>query len=623
MEFPSNKCSSKKHKDEVDAIKYCPECKKLFCKKCDEFHGSIFEDHQTYPLDKDMNEIFTGFCKLENHQSELNYFCKDHNELVCAKCTTKMKGQGNGQHTDCNICYIGDICEEKKKKLADNIKDLENLSKLFQESIEVIKQISEKIDENKEEIKKEIATIFTKIRVELNNREDELLNKVDKIYEKKIFNQNIDIVKDRKYPEKIKSFIEKGKLVEKEWDKNNNKNSLVNDCINIEKTIDKIKKLNKNIEGYRIKNKKLKFYNDSQDLISLIKREGSFNDNNLNQQEINMDIDDFNPQSLSFKKQICNNYGNPNNYCYDGVCFFISRNDEYVLGYVDSSNTSIIFYDINNDKELKKFGNAHDGQSIYCIKYYNYSEYDMILSSSTYSYVKIWNFNESKKIIQISSLFYYSSSYYGVYSSCVIFDKNNFNIFSVTADYGDYIKMYNSENQSTQNIANNNYSRYYIDSCEIDEKKYLIVCGYPGVEVYDYPGFNQYHYFRDNNESQNHCYAKIVESNNGYNLIDAGQFNTIKIWDFVNKNLISTIKSDSGNNLQGFVVINNKYLFIGSNDKSIKEFDIENIENKTHIKNFNKHTSTVLGLKPAKDKNDNIYILSYGLDKNIFLWGFK
>ena len=247
----------------------------------------------------------------------------------------------------------------------------------------------------------------------------------------------------------------------------------------------------------------------------------------------------------------------------------------------------------------------------------------MILSSSYYSYVKIWNFNESKKIIQISNLFYYSSSYYPIFSSCVIFDKNNLNIFCVTGSYGDYIKMYNSENQSTQNKANKNYQRYYIDSCEIDEKKYLIVGGYPGVEVYDYPGFNQYHYFRDNNESQYHCYAKIVESNNGYNLIDAGQFNTIKIWDFVNKNLISTIKSDSNNNLQGFVVINNKYLFIGSNDKSIKEFDIENIENKTHIKNFNKHTNTVVGLKPAKDKNDNIYILSYGLDNNIFLWGFK
>ena len=140
------------------------------------------------------------------------------------------------------------------------------------------------------------------------------------------------------------------------------------------------------------------------------------------------------------------------------------------------------------------------------------------------------------------------------------------------------------------------------------------------MEVYNYPDLNQYHYFRENNDSQYHCYAKIVESNNGYNLIDAGNFNTIKIWDFVNKNLISIIKSDTNNNLRGFVVVNNNYLFIGSQDKNIKEF---NIENKTIIKNFNKHTNNLVGLKQAKDKNDNIYIVSYGQDKNIFLWGFK
>ena len=45
----------------------------------------------------------------------------------------------------------------------------------------------------------------------------------------------MDVLKDKKFPEKIKSNIEKGKLVEQEWKKNENKNSLINDCINIEK----------------------------------------------------------------------------------------------------------------------------------------------------------------------------------------------------------------------------------------------------------------------------------------------------------------------------------------------------------------------------------------------------
>ena len=623
MEFESQKCSSIEHK-EMDAIKYCQECKVYLCKNCDKFHENLFQNHHNYPLDKDLKNIFTGFCKVENHQSELNYFCKDHNELVCAKCITKMKGQGNGQHTDCNIFYIGEIYEEKKKNLTGNIKNLEDLSKLLQASIEDLKKIFDEIEKNKEEVKKEIQNVFTKIRSELCKREDELLIQVDKIYEKKIFNQNIDIFKDKKFNEKIKSFIEKGKWVEKEWKKNEIKNSLINDCINIEKSIIKINKLNKNIEKYKIKNKKLKFYSEPSELLTLIKKQGSFNDTNINQQEINIDIEDFNPQNLSFKKQVINNYGDNNSNIYDSVCFFISRNDEYVLGYVDSQYKSIIFYDINNNNELKKINNANDGNNISMIKYYDYSKYDMILSLTTSqnSNIKIWNYNENKSILTISNIFYYNAGgYYGyAYSSCIIFEKNNFNIFGITASYNDYIKIYNSEGKCDKNIGNNNTYKYYIDSCDLDEKKYLIVGTNRGVEVYNYQDLNLYHLFIEGNDSQNHFYAKIVETNKGYNLIDVGSSNTLKIWDFVNKGLISKINSDTNNYLQGFVVINNNYLFIGSQDKSIKEFDIEN---KTIIKNFNKHTSTVVGLKPVKDKNENIYIISYGQDKNIFLWGFK
>ena len=38
------------------------------------------------------------------------------------------------------------------------------------------------------------------------------------------------------------------------------------------------------------------------------------------------------------------------------------------------------------------------------------------------------------------------------------------------------------------------------------------------------------------------------------------------------------------------------------------------------IKDINKHTSTVVGIKPVKDKNGNMLFASYGCDKNIYLW---
>ena len=43
------------------------------------------------------------------------------------------------------------------------------------------------------------------------------------------------------------------------------------------------------------------------------------------------------------------------------------------------------------------------------------------------------------------------------------------------------------------------------------------------------------------------------------------------------------------------------------------------------IKDINKHSDIVVGIKPVKDKNGNIFIVSYGYysDKNIYLWGFN
>ena len=114
MENKKYKCSFKEHID-LDANYYCPKCDIYICNKCEKYHSNFFIDHNLITLNKDITKIFTGFCKVENHQIELEYFCKDHNILCCAKCITKIKRKENGIHHDCNICYYEDIINEKKK----------------------------------------------------------------------------------------------------------------------------------------------------------------------------------------------------------------------------------------------------------------------------------------------------------------------------------------------------------------------------------------------------------------------------------------------------------------------------------------------------------------------------
>jgi len=249
MEY-QKKCFFEEHK-EINAISFCPECKIYMCNKCENIHSSFFKNHQTYKLNKD-EEIFTGYCKEKNHPMKLQYFCKDHNQLCCAACIAKINEKGDGQHKDCEICSIEKIKEEKKNKLKENIKCLEDLENKFNENINKLKDIFDKIEKDKKDLKIKVQNIFTKIRNVLNDRENQLLLKIDNIYNDKYFNEDI-IKKGEKFPRQIKLSLEKGKLIDKECD-NNNLYSFINDCINIENNIKVINIINQNINKFKINN---------------------------------------------------------------------------------------------------------------------------------------------------------------------------------------------------------------------------------------------------------------------------------------------------------------------------------------------------------------------------------
>ena len=134
-----------------------------------------------------------------------------------------------------------------------------------------MKKIFEDIEKDKENLKLEIQNIFTKIRNTLNDREDELLLEVDNLFNDKYFNEDI-IKKGDKLPKKIKLSLEKGKLIDKEWD-NNNLNSYINDCINIENNIKDINIINENINKCNINNKiKIKFTPNNIQLDSFLEK---------------------------------------------------------------------------------------------------------------------------------------------------------------------------------------------------------------------------------------------------------------------------------------------------------------------------------------------------------------
>ena len=242
----NKKCSLEEEK-EINAICYCQECRIYMCNKCENNHTKLFKNyHHCFKLDKEINELFTGFCLQNQHNERLEYFCKDHNVLCCVSCICKIKGKGKGNHSDCNVCFMEDIKDTKKNKLKENLEILENLSKKFENSLNQLKNIFNKINDNKEELKLEIQKIFTKIKSALNDREDELLLEVDKKFNEIYFDENI-IKGSQKLPNKIKLSIEKGKNISKDWEDEKNLAININNCINIENNIKKINEVTENM----------------------------------------------------------------------------------------------------------------------------------------------------------------------------------------------------------------------------------------------------------------------------------------------------------------------------------------------------------------------------------------
>ena len=268
MEKQKKKCSSKDHENS-EAYVYCQECKIYMCKKCENIHSKLCQFHNPYNVEQKLDDIFTGICMVQNHSEKLNYFCKNHNQLCCAQCITKIKDKANGQHKDCDICIIEDIKQIKMNNLNKNIQTLEELSKTIEQSISGLTKAFQRINKNKENLKLDLQKIFTKLRHEINQREDELLLEIDQKFDNLFFKEDL-IKESNMIPNKIKLSLEKGKNINNDWNNENKLNLLINDCTIIENNIKYIDNINNNLNKCKFINSEVKFSPGENGLNELV-----------------------------------------------------------------------------------------------------------------------------------------------------------------------------------------------------------------------------------------------------------------------------------------------------------------------------------------------------------------
>ena len=136
---------------------------------------------------------------------------------------------------------------------------MENFSNSIQNSIIELKKLLDKINENKEDLKNKIKNIFTKIRNNLNKREDELIMELDNKFNDLYFKEEI-AKEGEKLPNKIKLSLEKGRIIENNWNDKDIIKSLINDCIIIENNVNAIKNIIQSLEKCKSFKSKINFY---------------------------------------------------------------------------------------------------------------------------------------------------------------------------------------------------------------------------------------------------------------------------------------------------------------------------------------------------------------------------
>ena len=224
MESKVKRCSTKSHWNKR-AMKFCFTCNKYFCEICAVSHNKCDRKHELYSIESDFNLSFNGGCKEGNHPNKLEYFCKTHNNLCCAACLCKIREKGDGQHTECNACHISEIKEDKKIKLKNNIKLLKELTQNVKKMLKEVKKIYERTKPKIEDVKLNIKNIFTNFRNLLDQREKELLNETDNLFEKYFFNEEF-FKNCKKLPTKIEYNLKKGKGMHEKWEEDENNGKL-------------------------------------------------------------------------------------------------------------------------------------------------------------------------------------------------------------------------------------------------------------------------------------------------------------------------------------------------------------------------------------------------------------
>ena len=269
---------------------------------------------------------------------------------------------------------------------------------------------------------------------------------------------------------------------------------------------------------------------------------------------------------------------------------------------------SIISFDIYKNIKLNEIENAHE-EYITSFRYYldSINNRDLFLSISFYdNHLKLWNININNSF---ECLFDIKNINKEGFLDSACFLKDNNQIFILTSNHNnnkekipESIKVYDLKGNKIKEIINSNEDTRYINSYYYNllSKNYIITCTDNYSKSYDYKENKVYHKYSNDNLGRINSIA-VHNKNEIILLIESTDDGSIRIWDFNSGKLLKKIKI-SNSPLREICLWDNRYLFVGCDDKTIK---LINYNTGNIIKILSGHNDKVVSIK-------SIFIPQYG-----------
>ena len=302
----------------------------------------------------------------------------------------------------------------------------------------------------------------------------------------------------------------------------------------------------------------------------------------------------------------------------DNFCVFKSINDNLLLIYKSYENfgvPSIIIYNIIDKKIMMKIKNPHK-YSVGRFKYIFDELYQRDLLISYYDLnIKLWNLNTMETLFNFEG-------YREIQTACFL-NENKIIYVSIKLENSS-INIFDLEGNCIKKInGSNDDPVYYSDSFyDIELKKNFIITGNKGyTKSYDYTKGELYHIYMDN-EKENEFYLGrpkvVINKKRKYiELIESCWDGYIRIWNFHSAILLKKIKVCTDKRLSSIYLWNNKYLFVGSEDRMIRLIDLKNGKIVQELKNEDEGAFT---LRKIFIPNYGNCLLSQGYNSKIIIY---